>query len=416
MEEARPTLFYEFGEICFYPSDGRLFTKDGRSYHLPPKQGAMLLTLVQKAGAVVTYDELRNHVWGDVFRASDQTIRETKRSLSSLLTELDKTSSTIIETVPRQGYRFSIAVAVVNKHDSPSRPNDTVDYARHFQQKSNETVVKVALNEIPLLKGIPDNPYVRRETTQSNYTQSFRNPIYFMISSCFSYALIYTVAFFLEIAYQFDRFAGSAFKIAPLVFLGIFFSSYVGLLIDLKTTLHGKPRGLLFSLLVFTGASIFLYFCLVPFLPDVPITEARFQTYTAQGAYLKNIGYFLSLAIVFMVLPLHFVASMQKEFNEGNYRTTLDCLLGKETGAPPQGTIYLKGSWLVALLVIALIMSIISTTHLVDNLTSNPNMNLFLQLIQVRLLLYFALAIGCVVWYKLSLDEIKRHCLSALSE
>src|SRR5215212_5197237 len=175
MEEAR-THFYEFGEIYFYPSDGRLGTKDGRTYHLPPKQGAMLLTLVQKAGAVVTYDELRNNVWGDVFRASDQTIRETKRALSRLLTELDKTSSSIIETVPRQGYRFSIAATVVNKYDSPSRPNATVDYARHFQQKSKDTLVKATLNEIPLLNGVQDNPYVKRETTQSNYTQSFRNP------------------------------------------------------------------------------------------------------------------------------------------------------------------------------------------------------------------------------------------------
>ncbi len=40
-------------------------------------------------------------------------------------------------------------------------------------------------------------------------------------------------------------------------------------------------------------------------------------------------------------------------------------------------------------------------------------MNLFTNLLQTRLALYFALGLECVVWYARALNEMKRECLAA---
>ena len=73
----------------------------------------------------------------------------------------------------------------------------------------------------------------------------------------------------------------------------------------------------------------------------------------------------------------------------------------------PKGTVYLKVWWLGVLLIIATVLSPILIAHLFENLKPHLNMNLFMQLVLWRTLLYLLLAMECLLWYSLSLNRLK---------
>jgi hypothetical protein len=165
------------------------------------------------------------------------------------------------------------------------------------------------------------------------------------------------------------------------------------------------------AITTFILAGLILYASLALFLPELPITEAGFQTYTAHGAYLKNVYYFLPLAIVFLIIPFHFVISMQKELQAGKHNRAHALLSGRRRSAAPAGTIYIKPLWLGIVLSVTIPLALLFTAHLFENLKSGKYMNLFMQLVQWRLLLFFILGMECLIWYNRALNGIKRDCL-----
>ena len=241
----------------------------------------------------------------------------------------------------------------------------------------------------------------------------FGGHIWHVVVSCGLYGLLYTVALFVEIAYRFDRFASTAIKIAPLIFFWVMGTSIAGLGIDWKWTQRGKTTGLAFSLPIFIVAALLLYAALGLYLPGDPITEATFQTYSAHGAYLKSVYYFLPLAVLFLILPFHFVVTLQRELEAGRHRLGLALLTGKQWSVAPRGATYLRVWWLAILLFCAGVVSLALTAHLLESLKPGVYMNLFIQFVQWRLILYFGLGLECLLWYYKSVNEIKRECVGA---
>ncbi len=88
-----------------------------------------------------------------------------------------------------------------------------------------------------------------------------------VMASSTIYALLYSVALLIEVAYQFDRFSLIVWKITPLIFLWIFGTSVLALNVCGHRTRGEKSSGLLFSVLIFTGASVLLYAALGMVLP-----------------------------------------------------------------------------------------------------------------------------------------------------
>jgi len=226
------------------------------------------------------------------------------------------------------------------------------------------------------------------------------------------YASLYTVALPLEVAYRFDQFGAWSLRVAPLVFVWILATTLVAIAANWKAVLTGRQTGLLRSVSIATLGAAALYLSLKPFLPAYPITEASFQTYTVQSAYLKSVYYFLPFAAVFLFLPFSFVLAMQRELEAGRHRLALDVLTSAKSSVPPRGTIQPRFWALVALMTIVVVVSIIMATHLLDNLKPGPYMNLFVHLLQVRWCLYLALGLECLAWYYMSLTELKRECLA----
>ncbi len=391
--------FYEFGGFRFYP-DERLLRRirDGHPFALLPKASSLLLALIRRNGNLATYDELRVEVWPEKPSVSIHTIQETKRTLSKILNE----SADIIETATGKGYRLTVAI---------TERGDDATYNETSRVQS-DTVPEMALLDCEEAR--EDSQEIEIARAQSRWRalwDSMGHPRH-VIASCALYALLYTMALLIEVAYQFDRLGSTALAISPLVFIWVFGTSVVGMAVGRKVTLQGKA-GLIFSLSVFIIAGLMLYAAVGLFLPASPVTEAQFQTYTAHGAYLKSVYYFLPLAVVFLVIPFHFVVSTRRESEEGDSRPVLDLLTGGRWGAAPEGSIYIRVWWLGLLLFGALIFSLAATSHLFENLKPGAYMNLFMQLVQFRLVLYFALGLECLFWYQWSLNEIKREHLGA---
>jgi eukaryotic-like serine/threonine-protein kinase len=112
-----------FGEFEFdYPS-GRLF-RANRPVKIQPQPLRVLAVLLEKAGAVVSREDLRARVWGDeTFVEFDQGLNYCIRQIRLALR--DGASKPIyIETLPKQGYRFIASVTVAGTAPELNSPGD----------------------------------------------------------------------------------------------------------------------------------------------------------------------------------------------------------------------------------------------------------------------------------------------------
>src|SRR5688572_1080307 len=104
--------FYEFGPFRLDPMRHRL-TRDGELIPLTPKALELLLALIQHGGKVVEKDELMQRVWPDTF-VEESNLSVHVFALRKALGETIEGQS-FIETVPRQGYRFTAKVRDVGR-------------------------------------------------------------------------------------------------------------------------------------------------------------------------------------------------------------------------------------------------------------------------------------------------------------
>lgn len=80
--------------------------RDGRTVKLQPQPMKMLVVLAQRAGQVVTREELQSAVWGhDTVVDYDNGLNWSVRKIRETLGD-DPLNPRFIETVPRKGYRF----------------------------------------------------------------------------------------------------------------------------------------------------------------------------------------------------------------------------------------------------------------------------------------------------------------------
>lgn len=244
----------------------------------------------------------------------------------------------------------------------------------------------------------------------NNLHSVFGGHLWPVISSCAVYAALYVVNLFVEIAYQFNQYGATAIKLAPAVFCWMFITSILGLALDWKLATRRKALGLALSILIFIIAAGGLYFALGSFLPPFPITESDVQSYTAQGAYAKDVFYSLILGIFYLSIPFHFIVFMQKELKERRYKFALELLIGDKFKIAPRGVIYIRLSVLGIGLIGMVFYSMYSTPNLMNHLLPGSYMNLFIKLIYLRLILYHGLAVLCLWWYYRTLNELKREC------
>lgn len=114
----RASANYIFGRFHLDAVERRL-TRDGEVIPLTPKAFEVLVTLLQRAGHVVTKDELMRAVWPDGF-VEDVNLAYNISVLRKALAD-GRAEGSYIETVPKLGYRFVAPVEVLETA-SPTRP------------------------------------------------------------------------------------------------------------------------------------------------------------------------------------------------------------------------------------------------------------------------------------------------------
>jgi len=357
-------ILYEFDIFRLDPM--RRSLRHGEEHRpLTPKAFDLLLVFVQNQGLILSRSELIKLVWSET-TVTNNNFNVTLNAVRKALGESGGEHRYIIK-VP-DGYRFAADVRVV-QIGTESRGEASLD---------------------------------------SNHGLH-------VLASCALYAALYSSAVFLEIAYEFDRYRRSAFIVAPIVFGWILFTSIAGLVIDRRRIHRTKRDGLIITIVIFFIAGAVVFVGLTRFLPNQAITQMAFPAYPAQAAYLKDVAYFLVLALLFLIITFHFVTTMEHEMKEGRYRSVLDTLTARRFAVLPGGTIYLRFGHVALVLLMFALTSIAMTAHLLDNLQPGPYRNLFTQLVYLRGILYFGLGIECLAWYYNALSDLKRECVSRSS-
>lgn len=378
--------FYEFGCFQIDLTNGQLL-RDGVPVPLTPKAFELLVVLVKHAGEVLGKDELLKLVWPDI-NVTPKIISVNMTALRKAI-EDDAEASQYIVTIPKRGYKFVAEVREVT-----SNPAELPDQEPELDQvaASRFYTFPININQI---------------------TGTFRGHHWYILAGCGIYASHYLTAILLEVTYKFDIYGTKALIAAPIFFCWILITSVWGLAVASKAALRGKGYGLALGVSVFVAAAIVAFLGAWFVLPHTPVTEAKFQTYAAHAAYLKDIAYILPIALLFLIVPFHFVVVLEQEIKQGRANDVFESLSGSRLSIRPAGTIYIKIWVMGSLLTGWVAYSLPARAHLFDNLLPSPYLGWFEVLHQTRTILQFALGLYCMAWYYWALNRLKKAAIFA---
>jgi len=108
---ASPEISYHFGLYVLEPATGTL-TRNRERVRLQDQPFRLLLLLVERAGQVVSREEIRNRLWPqNTFVEFDKSLGVAVLKVREALAD-EAANPRFIETVPRRGYRFIAPVRV----------------------------------------------------------------------------------------------------------------------------------------------------------------------------------------------------------------------------------------------------------------------------------------------------------------
>ena len=103
------------------PGNGTL-TRDSVRVRVQEQPFQLLLLLVERAGQIVSREEIRNRLWPqNTFVEFDKSLGVAVLKVREALGD-DASNPRFIETIPRRGYRFIAPVKVETAHVADSRP------------------------------------------------------------------------------------------------------------------------------------------------------------------------------------------------------------------------------------------------------------------------------------------------------
>ena len=97
-------MLFTFSDCSFSSSSLRL-TRGGKAVRLSGQPLQLLMLLLDEPGRIVTRDEIRARLWPDTTVDFDHSLDVTLNRLRAALGDGGK-QRTLVETVPRIGYRF----------------------------------------------------------------------------------------------------------------------------------------------------------------------------------------------------------------------------------------------------------------------------------------------------------------------
>ena len=130
----------------------RELRKQGRRLRLQDQPFAVLTMLLERAGSVVTREELRERLWSaDTFVDFDHSLNTAVNKIREVLSD-SASSPRFVETVARRGYRFLGEVQWEVQRETQAKPNEAMASGVAVSASSDEDPEL----EIPALhRGIP---------------------------------------------------------------------------------------------------------------------------------------------------------------------------------------------------------------------------------------------------------------------
>ena len=380
---------FNFQGLRFYPEFSLLeVLENGKKINPSPKLCGFLMTLLKKPQEIVTYDELREAVWIHQTEVDNYFIKNVHSTKNNLMKQFKAigVETDFIKSIPGEGYFLD---AIVSEEFEIS---DTVLEDKRIDLQAEDSYSDDTSRSVETPEFLP-----KSEKLLLN-----RHFAFILFSSLF-YGLLFWIALVLEVAYQFDRFGSMILWQGIPLILWIAFMSFAGLTWT-KYLVEQKKRNALFvGLAFFVGGAVSACLVMSYFLPDQPITIARFQTQPASAAFLKNsLIYFLPLGVIFVLIPFHFICVQQREMSETSALSSPNAsfILNKEL-------VNLRPSFLFGVWSLMVVYSILSTFYLLDNLLVGKYHNLFVILTFLRFFVYFGLGLGCLIWYNSQRGALK---------
>ena len=140
---ASSPLSMRFGPFEFDGDAGEL-RKQGQRINLHGQPLEILTVLLERAGQVVSRDELRARLWpSDTFVDFDHSLNAAVNKLREALGDSAE-SRHFIETIPRRGYRFSAAVEITANSSAPANPQQSTALASAGSRNVRWSVRRVA--------------------------------------------------------------------------------------------------------------------------------------------------------------------------------------------------------------------------------------------------------------------------------
>lgn len=141
-----PETTYSFGLYALDPVNGTL-TRDSVRVRMQEQPFRLLLLLVERAGQVVSREEIRNRLWPqNTFVEFDKSLGVAVLKVREALGD-DASNPRFIETIPRRGYRF---VAPVHLHDASPERGEPADANASDSLKWKKKLTRLALGVVLL--------------------------------------------------------------------------------------------------------------------------------------------------------------------------------------------------------------------------------------------------------------------------
>lgn len=109
-------MIFRFDRFEFRIETGELRTADGTT-RLEPQPARVLALLLERAGELVTREELQREIWPDRVVEYDQNLNYCVRRIRLALDD-DADNPAFLETLPKRGYRFAAPVEQVGEEDA----------------------------------------------------------------------------------------------------------------------------------------------------------------------------------------------------------------------------------------------------------------------------------------------------------
>jgi len=229
-----------------------------------------------------------------------------------------------------------------------------------------------------------------------------------VVVSCVLYALLYVSTLWIEIGLQLDRYAKGSAKGSPIIFALMFVTTYVSLKFCWRRVVQGTPA-LIFSFLVLLAPMLVAYGLSWWILPREPVNGAS----NPQQIVIQSYNCFLALITICLLIPFHFVLSVQRELFEGKHRAIFLVLKRDKSAAVPRGSIYLPMWFPLTLLIMQAYTIVTAQFRFFDMIPPGGYRTFYITLWAISWFAFYAFGVGWLAWYYWTLNELKRECLIA---